>query len=187
MSLTKLVFHNVADIVGSDMCIIVLTNENQTRQISIVCDDQTRYQFALRISGAPIVNKLLPEVLVRLMHPCIKELKVVIHSVTDGQYNAVLSNDNTNDAAVIRISDAVLLSFISNVPLFIDTELMRRQSVPFCGNQGLSIPINTISDSMLKDALDKAIQSENYELASQIKREQQRRQVSEESSQTDVK
>ncbi|MGM9704651.1 MAG: bifunctional nuclease domain-containing protein [Prevotella sp.] len=187
MNLTRLVFKNISDIVGSDMCIIVLTDKTEERQISIVCDDHTRYQFALRMSGAPVVNKLLPEVLLRFMHPEDDGLRVIIHSVTDGQYNAVLCNENTNQSASIRISDAVLLSFISDVPLYVENELYRRQSVPYCsGRQGLSIPINTISNAMLQDALDKAIQSENYELASQIRNEQQRRQQSNQSSQTEI-
>jgi hypothetical protein len=51
-----------------------------------------------------------------------------------------------------------------------------KQSVDFYEKaKGLSIPVNTISDEMLQSALDKAIKDENYEMASHLRDEINRR------------
>jgi protein-arginine kinase activator protein McsA len=39
----------------------------------------------------------------------------------------------------------------------------------------MSLPINVISDEMLKSALDKAIKDEDYEMASHLRDEMKRR------------
>ena len=47
-----------------------------------------------------------------------------------------------------------------------------RQSVPFEEDpHKLTVPVNAISTDMLKKALDKAIDEENYELASHLRDE----------------
>ncbi|MBQ4295555.1 MAG: UvrB/UvrC motif-containing protein, partial [Prevotella sp.] len=51
-----------------------------------------------------------------------------------------------------------------------------RQSVPFTeGAVGVSVPVNVISNEMLKKALDKAVDEEDYEQASQLRDELLRR------------
>ena len=54
--------------------------------------------------------------------------------------------------------------------------LFLRQSVPFTeGAVGVSVPVNVISNEMLKKALDKAVDEEDYEQASQLRDELLRR------------
>ena len=49
---------------------------------------------------------------------------------------------------------------------------MRHQSYPYEDfSQGVAIPINAMRMDYLKQALDKAIEDENYELASHIRDE----------------
>jgi bifunctional DNase/RNase len=85
-------------------------------------------------------------------------------------------NVDTFSIRKIRMSDAVLLSMISDVPLYIDGALMEQQSIPFQeANTRVSIPINTLDIDKLKEALDKAVDEENYRLASVIKDELGRR------------
>jgi protein-arginine kinase activator protein McsA len=53
---------------------------------------------------------------------------------------------------------------------------MMRQSVPFREDaRGMSIPVNSISEEMLQQALDRAVSEENYELASYLRDEMKRR------------
>ena len=76
----------------------------------------------------------------------------------------------------VRASDAVLLSLISDIPIYIETSLMARQGTPFNKNAtGASLPINILDNKMIEDALAKAIKDENYELASRISEEIKRR------------
>ena len=53
-----------------------------------------------------------------------------------------------------------------------EENLFKRQSV-VCGStkNKLAVPINTLTLKMLKKALDKAIEEENYELASLLRDE----------------
>ena len=124
-----------------------------------------------------LLLELLPEVLLKLIDVATKEvLEMTIDDVVDGQYNVTLRNVNTRDSFPLRASDAVLLSYISNIPLYIEDQLMDRQSVVYQKDaKGMSVPINAISDEMLDKAMQKAITEENYELASQLRDERKRR------------
>ena len=54
--------------------------------------------------------------------------------------------------------------------------LMKKQSVAFKkDSKGMSIPLNTLTDDMLRKALNKAIEEENYEMASHLRDEMKRR------------
>jgi bifunctional DNase/RNase len=87
-----------------------------------------------------------------------------------------LRNVDTRDEIYMRASDAVLLSYISDVPIYIDAKLMSQQSVPYRKEaKGLSLPVNSLTDEMIVSALDKAIHNEDYELASSLRDEIQRR------------
>ena len=53
---------------------------------------------------------------------------------------------------------------------------MQKQSTPYVPDtQGISIPINTLDDEHLSRELEKAIEAENYRLASTLHEELQRR------------
>ena len=101
---------------------------------------------------------------------------MLMDNIVDGQYRTVLYDKDTMEPMIIRASDAVLLSLVGDIPLYIESGLMLRQSVPYNENsRGVSLPVNTISDEMLQAALDKAIADENYELASHLRDEKKRR------------
>ena len=165
MDRTRLIYKGISGIVGTDkVCLVVLTDESESRQITIVCKTvQT--------------DRLLPEILLKLIDVSVKtSLEMVIDDIVDGQYSVSLHNILTGAAMSIRTSDAVLLSYISDIPLYIEKEMMYRQSVAYRKNAGdMPLPINTISNDMLDKAMQKAINDENYELASLLRDERQRR------------
>ena len=100
----------------------------------------------------------------------------IIDDIIDGQYRVLLYNIITLQPIKLRASDAVLLSIIGNIPIYIESSLMARQGTPFSKNAtGASLPINILDDKMIEDALAKAIKDENYELASRISEEIKRR------------
>lgn len=180
MQKIKLIFRGISEIVGdTEMGVIVLTDMASTRQIAIVCDHQMEEQFTMRI-GQPPMRKLLPEVLCQALwsQGVISQFEVIITDISNGQYLASLVNTATMEMIPVRASDGVLLSFISEIPLYIEAKLMMRQSVPFAEDaRGMSLPVNSISDDMLRQALDRAVADENYELASCLRDEIKRRGV----------
>ena len=178
MTKERLIFKGVSEIVGTeDLGLLILTDEAKERQITIVCDKAMAVQLELRIKKIPITRIMLPEVLCRMLkNNGGLDYELLIDNIIDGQYRTILYDKGTMDPLLIRASDAVLLSIVANIPLYIEAGLMRRQSVMYNENaKGWSLPVNTISDEMLQAALDKAIADENYELASHLRDEKKRR------------
>lgn len=177
--MTRLVFRGVSEIVGSsDLGVLLLTDEEEKRQLTIVCDKSMALQIEMRLSHASTTDMLLPEVLCRMMLKIADaHMMLIINGIDDGQYRVLLTSSlQWVEPQMIRASDAVLLSLIAGVPIFIDNELMKRQSVTFSKNaHGIAMPVNSISDEMLSKAMKKAIEEENYELASHLRDEIRRR------------
>ena len=175
MKRTLLRFENIRQIVGTDeLSVVLLTDLEQRRTLSVVCDHDMTKQMMMRLNGKrEVCRTLLPEVLVKLL-PSTYEMMIV--GIYDGQYQVMLMDTQSGESQRIRISDAILLSLISKVPLYIEDRLMERQSVPFDEHaSGVSIPINTMDTARLKLALKSAVEDENYELASQLRDEIKRR------------
>lgn len=178
MEKVRLIFKGVSEIVGSkDLGLLILTDEFSERQITIVCDKAMAVQIELRMRKVPITEIMLPEVLCKLMKNVITEdWELLIDALVDGQYRTFICNRQTEERLMIRASDAVLLSVVGNIPLYVESQLMKFQSVIYRENsKGVSLPVNTISDEMLQAALDKAIAEENYELASRLRDEKRNR------------
>ena len=174
----KLIFNNVAEIVGNERIgLLALTDEAQTMELLIPCDREMKEQLGLRLNHLPITKMLLPEVLWQLVrsHTDV-DFEIIIDDIIDGQYRVLLYNTLTLEPIKLRASDAVLLSLIGNIPIYIETSLMARQGTAFNKNAtGASLPINILDNKMIEDALAKAIKDENYELASRISEEIKRR------------
>lgn len=170
----KLIFKGITEIVGiDDLSMILLTDEDEQRQLAIVCDRHTQYQFLLRLHPVPVTPRLLPEALLRIATDINKDnYEVRILSVDDGQYNAVLTNRETLAMVPVRASDGILLSLITGMDILISRALLARQSSAYHPNStGMQLPLNALSQSMLEKALEKAIADENYELASHLRDE----------------
>lgn len=162
---------------AKDAGVILLTDIEEHSQISFLCDNTTQRQFEQRFESPNQSVKYLPEALSQILksHPGVS-LSMHIVDIRNGQYVVFLTEENLPLSVMIRASDAALLSFVSDIPLYINTQLFRVQSTPYEeGSSMISIPINIMTDNMLQKALDEAVKRENYELASHIKTEQQRR------------
>ena len=119
----------------------------------------------------------MPEVLVGMLNmKNSNDFEIMVYDIENGMYKVTLLNKLSFMLKPIRISDAVLLHYIAHVPLYIEEELMQKQSTPYVPDtQGISIPINTLDDEHLSRELEKAIEAENYRLASTLHEELQRR------------
>ena len=133
MKKVRLTIRGVSEIVGTEeIGLIVLVDESLSRQLTIPCDKQMLSQFRLRIGKAPIVGRMLPEVLWHVISTQTDlRFEILINDLIDGQYRAMLYNVETLEPISMRASDAVLLSYISNIPLFVEWGLMEKQSVDF--------------------------------------------------------
>ena len=173
---TQLIYKSLAEIVGSEgMGIITLTDELANRAVHIVCDQTMRNQLQMRAEQLDICNSMLPEVLMAMLSDYVdpKKLEITVFDIKDGQYLATLLNTDNFSIRQLRMSDAILLHVVGGVSMYIDEKLMASQSVPFQAD--ISVPINTLDTEKLKAELEKAVEEEDYRLASYIKEELNKR------------
>ena len=178
MERVRLKFKSVSEIMGTEeIGLLILTDERELRQIAVPCDKSMIYQFGLRLNRAPVVGRLLPEVLWHVIQmQSGQSFEILVTDIIEGQYRALLVDVETQEPVSLRMSDAVLLSYIAKLPIWIDAQLMDKQSVPYDREaRGVAIPVNTISTEMLREALNKAVEEEKYELASHLRDELRRR------------
>lgn len=170
---TRLLFKNIAEIVGGDgMAVVTLTDTDCKRALTMVCDNQIKQQIGLR-NNTDFKKRcnLLPEVLVSLLSESIglARYEIEIYDIDNGEYKTVITDTEDLSQYRIRLSDAILLTRVCPIPLYISNELMHRQSVPYRDDTDkMSIPINVLDTDKLKKELQRAVDEENYRLASII-------------------
>lgn len=178
MNKVRLLFNNVSKILGNEnIGLIILTDELKTRQLSIICNKDTEEAIDMRIRKMPETKEMLPEVLTNMLKAKgTDKYEIHIEDVDNGQYITVIKNISNDDAFRIKASHAILLSIISEIPVYTTNELMQKQSNVFLGKgEKLSLPINVVTNSMLEESLKKAIEDENYEIASKLSEELKKR------------
>ena len=179
MNKTRLILKGTVKLDGSeDLYLIFLADEANSRQLTMTCDHHVNYELGLRLTLQPMVSRCLPEALVQMLRYASHDrYEVLFFGVREGQYDCMLFDCDTLDTVSLRASDGVLLSVVSGIPLYIDTELFKRQSTPIPkkGSVSIAMPANIASMKMLKAALKNAVETEDYELASQLRDEIKRR------------
>lgn len=179
MKRVQLFFKDLSEIVGGDgFSVVRLTDKDEHYCITVICDRAMTEQLAIRVNRVPGCNQMLPEVLLGMLlsEDSVSSFETMVYDVSDGQYRVTLLNRETLSLKPLRMSDAVLLNIISSIPIYIDEGLMLRQASPFHADmQGISIPINTLDTERLNKELERAIDAEDYRLASNLHEEIQRR------------
>lgn len=163
------------------IALIVLVNEKETKQIAITCDETLGQEILLRQSHETGLERRLPEVFAHFLAVQMEDpYEIVINDVVDGEYRALITDQSGLEMIPVRASDAILLAVAARIPVFIEEELMTRQQVDFhSSGDSMQMPINGISEEMLREALKKAIENENYEMASHLRDELNRRKLGE--------
>lgn len=170
----QLFYHDISEIVGGNgFSVVRLTDASKRLTLTVICDKPMTDQITIRTSHLPQRRQMLPEVLVQmLMAEGNDDFELMVYDVDDGQYRVTLLNKKTLSLRTIRMSDAVLLNVIAHIPIYIDEALMMRQCSPFkADSSGLHIPINTIATDKLNEELQRAIDNEDYRLASHLHEE----------------
>ena len=178
MSKVQLLFVGISEIVGGpELGLLLLTDLSRTRQVAIVCDSNIEYEIGLRTSKDVDTSRFLPEVLCQVSPLMTNDhYEILFNSIIDGQYKALLVNKDDLTLTPIRASDAVLLAQIAKLNIFMEEHLFNRQSVDSGKSQNkIALPVNALSVEMLHHALEKAIEDENYELASMLRDEMKKR------------
>lgn len=178
---TRLYFREMAQIADSaGLSVVVMTDEYCRQAITIICDEPMTQQLLIRLNRLPGQETMLPEALTKMLvgqdGNKTSDYELLVYAVEDGQYKTDLTCLPTSQSVSIRVSDAILLSLFSDIPLYIDTLLFMLQCSAYVPHtSGLVIPINTIGLEQLNTELQKAIAEENYRLASSLHEEIKKR------------
>lgn len=178
MANIPLTFKTVTEIVGIEgVGIIVLVDKDEKRQLSLMCDKDTLQQFKLRHPHVKQKKEMLPEVLWQIIrYYSAENYEVIINSLIEGEYRAILYNTDSLDLHSLRGTDAILLALIAHLPIYVDERLMQLQSMPYDQtSMSMALPVNVLTKELLQDALERAVHDENYELAAALKAELERR------------
>ena len=176
--MTRLYYVDANLIAGTDdLGVILLADADTQRGISIVCEKLMVDQLQQRQSGKVDTARHLPEVLWTIIRRSEEsKYRILFSNMQEERYIVFLYDETRSAAHAMRASDAVLLAVIANIPIFIDDNLFMRQSIALQrDNQGIRIPINSLTTPMLEDALQRAIEEEQFEHASHIRDEWRRR------------
>lgn len=174
----KLQVKGISEIIGAeDMALLVLVDEADERQLIVPCDNLVAQQVKTRLFKYPNRDELLPEVMWNFFSQATYiQAEIFIYGFHDGVYFTTLMDTLTGKTVKIRCSDAVLLSVVTNIPIYVTRKVMLSNSEPFQPNRNkVALPINIISETLLKKSMQEAIESENYEMAINLRDELKRR------------
>ncbi|MBR4922233.1 MAG: bifunctional nuclease family protein, partial [Bacteroidaceae bacterium] len=103
--------------------------------------------------------------------------KILIYKAKDGVFYSYLYFDKDGEEIKIdsRTSDAVALALRYKCPMYTTEEIMESEHLHDLGEGKFSVPITSVSMQMLEEALQKAIDNEEYEQASHLRDEIRRR------------
>lgn len=105
--------------------------------------------------------------------------KVLIYKVKDGVYYSYLFVEKEGRQFKIdsRTSDAIALALRCECPIYTTSEIMESEQLQDMGAKGFTVSVNMVDMDILKEALSKAIEEENYEQASHLRDEIIRREA----------
>ena len=178
MNRVRLFYRDISEVIGSDgFSVVRLTDADKQRAICVICDKDMTAQMSIRYNRLPECKQMLPEVLCSmLLDEGHNDLELMAYDINDGQYCVTLLNRRTLSLKSIRMSDAILLHYISKIPLYMDEGLLMRQCIPYNPETtGISIPINTLDTEWLNKELNRAIEVEDYRLAAHLHEELKKR------------
>ena len=103
--------------------------------------------------------------------------QIVIYKAKDGVFYSYLYFDKEGEEIKIdsRTSDAVALALRYKCPMYTTKSIMDSEHLHEMGQGKFSVPISSVSLQMLEEALQSAIEKEEYEQASQLRDEIRKR------------
>lgn len=108
--------------------------------------------------------------------------KVVLTTVKDGIFfcDIIATHENNeHSVSLCRAADGLELAVRAKCPILITDELLEAQYMQRITDNSYAMNISTVTGTMLKDALNHALQHEDYEAASKIRDELAKRNIDE--------
>lgn len=173
-----LLIKSVSEILGiKDVALVSLVNATETRQIVVSCELEMRDLIMKYMTDRPETQMLFPSVVNDILATRDKSsLEVRINGVIDGVYQTEIYDRLTQKSFPIRCSDGIFMSVACKLHIYASEEVMRLHSIPYVtGATKVGLPLSVLSEKLLKNSLQMAIETENYEMASNLRDELNKR------------
>lgn len=173
-----LLIKSVSEILGiKDVALVSLVNATETRQIVVSCELEMRDLIMKYMTDRPETQMFFPSVVNDILATRDKSsLEVRINGVIDGVYQTEIYDRLTQKSFPIRCSDGIFMSVACKLHIYASAEVMRLHSIPYVtGATKVGLPLSVLSEKLLKNSLQMAIETENYEMASNLRDELNKR------------
>ena len=182
-NLVELKIHDMSTtLYPADAYALVLEEVDGGRKLPIIIGQQEAQAIKVMMMKyqppRPLTHDLFPTL---TMHLGATLKQIVIYKAKDGVFYSYLYFDKEGEEIKIdaRTSDAVALALRFRAPIYTTESILSKECLHEMGGGSFSVPVNMITLPMLKEALQKAINEENYEQASRLRDEIQRREEEE--------
>jgi bifunctional DNase/RNase len=179
MSKVQLKIHDISSVLHpADAYALVLEEVNGIRKLPIIIGHLEAQAIKVVMvkyhPPRPLTHDLIQSITEKLG----AELKYVeIYNVQEGVFYSYLHYEKDGEELKIdaRTSDAVALSLRYNCPIYTSEEIMESEHLHDLGEGKFSMPITSVSLQVLEEALQTAIDKEEYEQASYLRDEIRKR------------
>ena len=179
MEKIKLVYQGAFAIPDAEeACVVTLTDTQEVRALSIVTDKPLANEIKIHQLDKYVKHPHLVDVVAKMIcEQGPQNYHVVFEANGKIGPKAKLVNVITSTEYSLPQDEAVLLSVAAGLEIFTNMEVLQNFTTPFSKDvMSVALPIVGLPDSLLKKALEKAVEEENYEGASFIRDEMKRRQ-----------
>lgn len=100
--------------------------------------------------------------------------RVVLTAIKDGTFICQIHAERDGEEKMLEFcpaADGLVLATSAMCPIMIEEELLEAQYMHKTGENSFAININTLTRKMLEEALQHAVENENYEAASRLRDE----------------
>ena len=153
-----------------------LHEKGGTRKLLVPIGD-VEYAFLQRLDlKNRRVRPFMPDVVNNLLTKLNYKIDmVIIKSVSHGIFSSdiVVSPNDGGDSITLdcRLTDAVSMAIVTEAPIFVKKEVLDAEYASKARGDREMLSLNSLPTSILKEAMDMAVKSENYELAAQLRNE----------------
>lgn len=137
------------------------------RATRLVLRKQMPFPMVLPFSPADISCQIMKQFGIRLT-------RVELTAIRDGMFLSRVVAERAGEEHVVdycQAPDGLIMAVTSGCPIFIEEELLEAQYMHPTGENSFALNINSLSRKMLEDALQHAVETENYEAASRLRDE----------------
>ena len=178
-NLVELKIHDMSTtLYPADAYALVLEEVDGGRKLPIIIGQQEAQAIKVMMMKyqppRPLTHDLFPTL---TMHLGATLKQIVIYKAKDGVFYSYLYFDKEGEEIKIdaRTSDAVALALRYKCPMYTTQTIMESEHLHDMGEGKFSVPISSVSLQMLEEALQSAIEKEEYEQASQLRDEIRKR------------